>query len=117
MTLDSTAPQSLRYVPARSVESPAVDFAELPVETPDRRTLGHLMGVVIDLVAHRLRYMVVEPSRREGGVQRLVPFSGARIDNGRRSLRLENDTPLETCPEFDPRRIRALAHDDLVVAV
>jgi hypothetical protein len=107
----------LRFVPAAAVESPLPSIEGLAVEAGDAGPIGRVKGLVIDLVGRRLQYLVVETSRWAGRAQRLVPFSTATLDRTRPALRLEADRRLDQCPEFDPRSIRPLSGDELVVLV
>jgi hypothetical protein len=117
MNFESDHHERLRYVPAGAVDSALVNFMQLPVETSDRRPLGRIAGLVIDLVARRLRYLVIETSRWAGRASWLVPFSTATIDADRRALRLLADPSLDKCAKFDPRGIRELSPEDVVIAV
>jgi hypothetical protein len=100
-------------VAAGSVQGPFVDFAQLPVETPDRKPIGRFAGLVVDVVSRRLQYVVVETSRWAGRARWLVPFSLATIDRDRGALQLHHDAPLEASPQLDSLAIRELADDDL----
>jgi hypothetical protein len=107
----------LRFVPATAVDGPMPNLEGLAVEAGDARPIGRVKGLVIDLVARRLQYLVVETSRWAGRALRLVPFSVATLDRTRPALRLEGESSLEHCPEFDPASIRPLSGEELVVLV
>lgn len=117
MSTDTPKP-NLRFVPAAAVEPSGVSFDAMAVETADRRRLGHLSGVVIDLLSRRLRYVVVESSRWAGRAAcRLVPFSTATLDTERRTLRIDANDAVESWAEFDPAAFRPLTGDELLIAV
>lgn len=116
MVPSSSAVVALTYVPASAVQTTLVEFARLPVETPDRTRMGELAGLVVDLARQRLRYLVVESSPTAGRARRLVPFTAATIDRARGALRLESISAL-SCAEFDPDAFRTLSADDTTIFV
>jgi hypothetical protein len=91
----------MRYVPAGMLRIPGLRFNSVPVETNGRLPLGRLAGVLVDPVARRLRYLVVDSSGWFARVWRLVPFSVAVVDTQRGALRVD-DGGLNALVEVEP---------------
>jgi hypothetical protein len=63
------------------------------------KILGRLQGFLVDPVAHRLRYMVVQTT---GLLKRtsLLPMTDARVDMGARAIQLLNQDDIQKSEPF-----------------
>jgi hypothetical protein len=66
--------------------------------------LGRLQGFIVDPVAHRLRYLVVQTNEM---LQRLMPVGSVRIDLEGRSILLLDQNHAKDAEAFRPERFPA----------
>src|SRR5262245_4635710 len=77
------------------------------------RILGRLQGFLVDPVAQRLRYLVVQATGLLSR-PRLIPVTEARIDVGAHAIQLLNQDDIQTGEPFKRDRFAAYAESDLV---
>jgi hypothetical protein len=113
------AADSLCYLNAANVQSPAGELADVDLRSPDDEPLGTVEGVLIDPAERRVRYFVVESP---GWLRRrhyLLPADApARVEADRKTLRLDvKPDELARCPEFDSKSVRQFSEDDAITAM
>ncbi len=70
---------------------------EMHVQTPDKRCLGRLVGVVVDPDHHRVQYLVVISRSWFKTRRYLVPLAAARLTADRRAIEVDvKDDELQT---------------------
>jgi hypothetical protein len=77
------------------------------------KILGRLQGFLVDPVANRLRYLVVQTT----GLFRktsVVPMTDARVDMGARAIQLLNQDDIQRSEPFNRERFAAFADSRLV---
>jgi len=108
----------LRYVDAGRLATPlgSLDGTELigPADNP----VGRLDGVIIDPLARRVRYYVVESRGWFTKRHYLLSATPARFEPTRHALHVEVDRDeLEQLPEILPDTLRSFSDDDVVSAM
>jgi hypothetical protein len=77
------------------------------------KILGRLQGFLVDPVAHRLRYLVVQTTdlfRKSS----LMPITEARIDMGARAIQLLNQDDIQHSEPFSREHFALFGDDRLV---
>jgi uncharacterized protein YrrD len=110
-------PPRLCYLKADQIRGPLKSFDHLQVTDRDDENVGRLDGIVIDAVARRMQYFVVEQGflhhRRY-----LVPLSPTSLDTHRNVMRLDVDkAELSTCERFNPAAYRRYSDEDVLAAM
>jgi hypothetical protein len=106
---------ALRYIPAGQVRWGGTALPRLTVRNGAEQ-LGKLEGFVICPPTRKVRYAVVQPY---GFFEkpRLVPLSGARLDQANGGSLLVDDEGIMRCETFDAKRYPRMSDDDLLTAV
>jgi hypothetical protein len=108
----------LRYLEAEHVRCPEGTLADLSVCTRDDEALGAIDGVLVDPVARRLRYFVVEsPARVLRRRYLLRADAPATFDRGARRLRVEADAGELEREGFDADAVPRFSDEDVVTAI
>jgi len=108
----------LCYVGASNVHTPAGDLSKVDLRTARDEALGRVDGVLVDPLARRLRYFVVESLGWLKHRYLLPADRPAQVDRDHRTLRLDVDPhELTKCEEFDRGAVREFSDDDLITAI
>jgi hypothetical protein len=111
---DQTYASRLRYVSADNVDDSVVDFHNLDVHGPDEDKLGTIDGFIIDTVAERALYVVVDSGGWFTSERFLLPIGHARLHADGRALDVDvTKDALARYPEFDEARFRESSDDAL----
>ncbi len=110
-------PPRLCYLKSDQIRGPLKSFDHLEVKNGDDQAIGRLDGIVIDAVARRVRYFVVE----QGFLHRrryLWPLSPASIDASANILRMDvAASDVSSCERFNPEAYRRYADEDVIAAM
>ena len=107
----------LCYLEASKVESPAGVLSELEVLTPEGELLGNIEGVVIEAAARRVRYFDVRSLGWRSKRYLLEADQLARVEPGRKALRLLVDSAAKQVQSVDATELRKFSDDDLLAAL
>jgi PRC-barrel domain len=111
-------PDSLRYIDASNVDTPAGRLQSIDVVGPTDDPVGKLDGVVFDPFERQVRFFVVESRRLLRARHFLVPVTPARFDAEHRTLQVELDRDgLDSMEQVNPAAFPPFSDDDLVEAV
>jgi len=109
------SPDGLCYLNASRVLGPTGRLAALTVRTRHNEAVGTVDGVLVDPLARRLRYYVVEARNLEHRRYLLPADAAATVDGERNALRLELETgDLRNLEEFDTARVREFTDEDAI---
>jgi PRC-barrel domain protein len=107
----------LCYLQAAQIRGPVETFDHLGLKGRDNEDLGRLDGIIIDAVARRMQYFVVE----EGFLRRrryLLPLYPTELDAHENVLRVDVDkSELSECARFNPASFRTYSEEDLLAAM
>lgn len=106
----------LRYIDASNVLCRAGGLADVDLVGAGEEKLGHLNGVLIDPVAGKLQYYVVEAPGWLNRRQYLLPTDmPASVDPGGRSLHVDIDPGcMEECETFERASVPTYSPEDAV---
>lgn len=106
----------LRYIDASNVLCRAGGLADVDLVGTGDEKLGHLNGVLIDPVAGKLQYFVVESPGWLNRRQYLLPTdTPARVDPDGRSLHVDIDpTCMKDCETFERTSVPQYSAEDSV---
>ena len=108
---------TLRYVDADHVDTPAGRLGDAVVVGPTGAKIGDLDGIVVDPGQRRAPYLVVAVRKRLRTRKYLLPLAPSRIDSDH-VVHVELDTDeLDQLPEISGARIPSLSDEDVVDAV
>jgi hypothetical protein len=113
------AHQTLCYLDAARVASPAGSLDGARLQCRSNETIGRLEGVLIDPSERRLRYYVVKSAGWFRNRRYLLSADQiAQVGPVERTLRLDVDSQeLKLCDEFDSEEIREFSDEDVVTAM
>ena len=110
----STHAARLRYLDADEVDDALVDFDGLDVYSADGHKVGDVDGFVIDSVARRVNYVVVDSGGWFTSRRFLLPIGHAALSPDRTSLQTDvTRDALGRLPSFDDERFDQLAEEEL----
>jgi hypothetical protein len=111
--MDSPRPW-LRYVDAFDLDSSAIKFDGMPVESPSGDKLGEIDGLVVDISAGRPYYVVVDAGGWFKSKYFLLPIGHAGMPSAKDRLVADLDrSRVERFPGFDRGEFEKLSDDDL----
>lgn len=117
MMTGSFESDTLRYVDAERVDTPAGRLGDAVVVGPSGVKLGNLDGIVVDPEARRVPYLVVAVKKRLSTRRYLLPLAPSRIDSDH-VLHVDVDKDdLDQLPEVSNAAIPSLSDEDVVNAV
>jgi len=111
------ASDTLRYVDADRVDTPAGRLGDAVVVGPSGTKIGDLDGIVVDPGERRASYLVVSVKKRLRTRRYLLPLAPSRIDSDH-VVHVEVDSDdIDQLPEVSGERIPSLSDEDVVNAV
>ena len=111
-----TQESRLKFIEARSIETPVGRLDRALVISPTNATLGTLDGVLVDPAARRIEFYVVESA--EGSRHYLVPQMPARLDASHQSLEVDLETDdVDRLDDVEPAGFPRFSDDDLITAL
>jgi len=117
METASPVPPRLCYLRAAQIRGPVASFEHLGLKGRDNEDLGCLDGIIIDAVARRMQYFVVQ----EGFFHRrryLLPVYTTEVDAQENVLHVDVDkAELSECARFNPASFRPYSDEDLLAAM
>jgi PRC-barrel domain protein len=114
--MDQITPYSsrLRFLDADDLDDSTVHFGDLRVIGTDGHKLGDLDGFIVDSVAARVQFAVVDAGGWFRSRQLLLPIGHARLDREGRAIRVDvARDALENYPEYDSDRFREFSDDEM----
>jgi hypothetical protein len=108
----------LRYVDALHVQSGGACLDRLDVREEAGQRIGRLDGLLVDVEAQRVRYLVVRSGTWLARHWHLLPFFSARLDMNHRTLRVDFDRALAVpFSTLDRDALPTFADDDQAAAL
>ena len=108
----------LRYLDAKSVDTPAGRLGHAPLFSPTNETIGRLDGILFDPLARQVRYYVVASTSWLSPRHYLLPLTTARLDRDRHGVEVDVDADdLSRLQQVEPRALPRYSDDDLVAAL
>ena len=94
----------LRYIHGDQVKAGDVNLSRLPLSIgSEQEPIGELDGLLIDLDARRVRYLVVEAAHT--GQKHLLPLDATSLDTDSRVLERVSTEDLASAQPFDPATV------------
>jgi hypothetical protein len=113
MRNETTALSQFHYVDARHVRGGGAYLGCLDVREEAGPRIGTLEGMIVDVKAGRVRYLVVHSDSRQSRHWQVLPFVSARLDRDDRALRVDLDRALAApSSRFDRVARLRIADDD-----
>ena len=110
----TTYASRLRYLDADDVDDAVVDYDGLDVRGPGEDTIGQVKGFIVDALAGRVYYVVVDSGGWFRSRRFLLPIGHATLDSERKSLSVDvTRDRLTRYPEFDEDRFRTFSDEEL----
>ena len=110
----TTYASRLRFLDACDVDDDVVDYDGLPVQGPDAGKIGKVEGFIVDALAGRAYYVVVDSGGWFSSRRFLLPIGHVTLDQARSALQVDvAKDSLQRYPEFDPDRFRQFSDEDL----
>jgi hypothetical protein len=104
---------TLRYVDADRLDNRVLDLDGLDVKNSAGDHLGDVDGFLVDAASGRPRYIVVDSGGWFSSRRFLVPVHHARVDAGRRALRVDFDRDtINRFPRLEEDRFDAVTDDE-----
>ena len=91
---ETTAVPQLRYIDAHHAQSGGARLDHLDVREEAGQPIGRLDGVIVDVKARRVRYLVVHSGTGLASQWQILPFVSARFDRDNWVLRVDFDRAL-----------------------
>ena len=110
--------ETLRFVKAEKVETPAGRLNDFVLISPSDATLGTVDGVIVNPLERQVRYYVVKAGRWFDGHRYLLPVTTARVAPERHALQIDLEPEdLNGLAEVNPHEFESFSDSDLVDAV